>query len=109
MEPTDMTIVEHYGSYAAAESQAAYLVERGVGATIESDEDAGTLGLAVLTVDAGRARDVLGLSQLDVETAAEDEVLRPDRAWLIPLLIFGAALLVIPIVAFLFAFKVAGG
>ena len=60
-------------------------------------------------MDALRARDVLGLSQLDGEEPAEAVLKGPNPAWLIPALIFGAALIIIPIVAFLLAFKVAGG
>jgi len=48
VEPTGMTIIEHYPTVEAAETQAAFLVERGVGATVETDPGSGQPVLAVL-------------------------------------------------------------
>ncbi len=59
----------------AAQGQAAYLVERGVGATVGAPDDGGSFRLSVLTDDAERAREVLGLTE-DAPTRGPD----PDRA-----------------------------
>jgi hypothetical protein len=109
MEPTGMTIIEHYGTQDAAQSQALYLVERGVGATVEPEVGTGAFSLAVLADDADRAREVLGLTQVEREEVTETDLIAANRPWLIPVLLIGVALFIIPVVAFLAAFKLSGG
>ncbi|MGZ4710313.1 MAG: hypothetical protein ACXWBN_16380 [Acidimicrobiales bacterium] len=109
MEPTGMTIIEHYGTREAAASQASYLVERGVGATVEPEVATGAFSLAVLSADAERAREVLGLTQIQHEEPSESDLIAANRPWLVPVLLIVVALFVIPVLAFLAAFKLAGG
>jgi hypothetical protein len=109
MEPTGMSIIERYESLEVAQAQAAYLVEHGVGATIETDGGTGAHGLAVLSADQGRARQLLGLAELDPLEATETDLIRANRPWLVPVLLIGLALFVIPVVAFFLAFKLSGG
>jgi hypothetical protein len=109
VEPTGMTIIEQYPTAEAAQTQAAFLVERGVGATVETDPGSGQPALAVLDDDAERAREVLGLALVERHDPSETELVSANRAWLIPVVLIGLALLVVPIIAFFVAFKVAGG
>ena len=105
-----MTIIEHYPSMQAAEGQAAYLVERGVGATVGAPDDTGSFGLAVLAEDAERAREVLGLTVIEErEDPTQIELIGAARPSLIPVLLIGLAMMVVPIVAFLVAFKLSSG
>jgi hypothetical protein len=110
MELDDMTIIEHYPTVQAAEGQAAYLVERGVGAAVGAPDDSGSFGLSVLSDDAERAREVLGLTEVvEREEPTQIELIGSARPLLIPVLLIGLAMVVIPIVAFLVTFKLSGG
>jgi hypothetical protein len=104
-----MRIIDHHDSLEAAESQAAYLVERGVGATVEPDGATGSHGVAVLSGDVSRAREVLGLDQVESQDLTETELISANRPWLVPVLMIALALFIIPVVAFFFAFKISGG
>ncbi len=105
-----MTIIEHYPTLQAAEGQAAYLVERGVGATVGNPDDSGSFGLSVLTDDAERAREVLGLTEaVERVDPTQVELIGAARPNLIPVLLIGVAMMVVPIVAFLVAFKLSSG
>jgi len=104
-----MTIIEQYPTAQAAQGQAAFLVERGVGATVESDHDTGAFAIAVLDDDAERAREVLGLAEPEPEDPTQVELIGAARPWLVPVLLVGVALFTIPIVSFLVAFKLSGG
>ena len=104
-----MTIIEQYPTAQAAQGQAAFLVERGVGTTVESDHDTGAFAIAVLDDDADRAREVLGLAEPEPEDPTQLELIGAARPWLVPVLLVGVALFTIPIVSFLVAFKLSGG
>ena len=103
-----MTVIEQYPTAQAAQGQAAFLVERGVGATVENDES-GAFQIAVLEDDAERAREVLGLVDAERDEPTEVELIGAARPWLVPVLLVGVALCVIPILAFLVTFKLSGG
>ncbi len=103
-----MTIIEQYPDAQAAAGQAAFLVERGVGATVETDAT-GAFAIAVLDDDAARAREVLGLVEAEREEPSEVELIGAARPWLVPVLLVGIVMCVIPIVSFLVAFKLSGG
>ena len=109
MDPSGMTIIEHYGTLEAAQSQASLLVESGVGATVDPDAATGAYSIAVLSDDAERAREVLGLTTVEHEDLSEADLFKANRPWLVPVLLIGVALFVIPILGFLVAFKLSGG
>jgi hypothetical protein len=103
-----MTVIEQYPTAQAAQGQAAFLVERGVGATVEADAT-GAYAIAVLDDDAERAREVLGLVEAEREEPTEVELLGAARPWLLPVLLVGIVMCVVPIISFLVAFKLSGG
>jgi len=106
VEP-EMTVVEWFDALDDANRAAASLVEHGVGAVLEQGSPPRT-GVAVLVGDASRARQVLGL-EAEAETFESDELKEMSRTWLIPVLIFAVAIVVVPLVAFLLSFKLSGG
>jgi hypothetical protein len=108
VEPNGMTMIEQYRDAQAAAGQAAFLVERGVGATVETDPT-GAYAIAVLDEDVPRAREVLGLVEVEREEPSEVQLIGAARPWLVPVLLVGIVLCVVPIVSFLVAFKLAGG
>ena len=82
------------------------LILRGLGAMSEPDEDAGA-GFAVLVVpgQTAQAAEILGLP---VEHPPEPPRRgRPQLLWV--LVIFGAALIILPALAFFVSFKLSGG
>jgi hypothetical protein len=109
MEPAGMTIIEHYGTPEAAQAQASLLVERGVGATVEPETATGAFSLAVLDDDAERARELLGLTPTERQEPSEVDLIKANRPWLVPVLLVAVALFVIPVLAFMVAFKLSGG
>jgi|KBSMisStaDraftv2_1062788.scaffolds.fasta_scaffold486570_2 hypothetical protein len=108
MEHGQMTIIERYETQQAADGQASFLVERGVGAAVEPDGN-GSFGLAVLDEDASRAREIIGLVEPEANEPSEVDLIGAARPWLIPVLLIGVAMFVIPVVAFLVTFKLSGG
>jgi hypothetical protein len=104
---SDMVVIEWFDAPTDASRAAATLVENGVGAVLDDDSPPRT-GLAVLGSDAVRARQILGLSEPDTP-AHEDELKAMNRSWLVPVLIFGVALVTIPLIAFFLSFKLSGG
>jgi hypothetical protein len=109
MEPAGMTIIDQYPTVEAAQSQAALLVERGIGATVETDPRSGRPALAVLDDDVARAREVLGLVGAEPQELTETELIAANRPWLVPVLLAGLALFVVPILAFFISFQLASG
>jgi hypothetical protein len=109
MEHGQMTIIERYETRQAADGQASFLVERGVGAAVVLDDGNGSFGLAVLDEDASRAREIIGLVEPEPNEPSEVELIGAARPWLIPVLLIGVAMFVIPVVSFLIAFKLSGG
>jgi hypothetical protein len=108
METEGMTTVATYGAEDAARDAAASLVSHGVGATVEP----GGYGfcVAVLDSDLPRAHQVLGIEPPPAQTeVSEAEMTRSMRVWLVPVLLLGTALLVVPVIAFLVSFKLSGG
>jgi len=103
-----MTIIEQYPTAQAAQGQAALLGERGGGATVEAD-DRGAYAIAVLADDAERAREVLGLVETERQDPTEGELVGAARPWLVPVLLVGMAMCLIPIAAFFITFKLSGG
>ena len=114
MQPEGMRVVEWYPTQGAARQYAASLVEHGVGATIEPGSD--RFGVAVLETDIPRARQLLGLSadegagpQSDGESESEADLAHANRAWLVPVLVAMAVLVIVPLAAFFLSFKLSGG
>jgi hypothetical protein len=94
-----------------ARAAAETLTLRGVGATWEpSGADPPGYHLVVVEGDAVRARAILGVAEPEPDAAAMVERRRRERPqWLYALLIVLGALVVIPLVAFYFSYKLAGG
>jgi hypothetical protein len=116
MEPETMVVLATYESADVAQARASSLVERGLGATIEpADPGSGgpngaSWALRVLPDDATRAREVLGLPEVSLDEADEDEELTQSvRSVLIPVLLGIVVLVVVPLVAFFVSFKLSGG
>jgi hypothetical protein len=110
---SQMTILAWYDDTTDARSAAAGLVENGLGAVLDDSQPPRT-GVAVLSSDAVRARELLGLEPVTVvgadgEEAEEAELRTMGRSWLVPVLVFAVALVVIPLVAFFVTFKLQGG
>jgi hypothetical protein len=108
MEADGMRVVEWYPTQGAARQFAASLVEHGVGATIETGSD--RFGVAVLEADIPRARELLGLADdPGAEPETEADLAHANRAWLIPVLVAAAVLVIVPLTAFFVSFKLSGG
>jgi hypothetical protein len=104
--PADMVIIGWFDEPEDAHRAASALVENGVGAVL--DQNSPRTGLAVLTSDSGRARQVLGLAE--PKTVADElELKATNRSLLVPVLICCVAMVVVPLVAFFVSFKLAGG
>jgi hypothetical protein len=103
----EMTVVEWFDAVDDASRAAASLVENGVGAVLEHGSPPRT-GLAVLAGDATRARQVLGLESI-VDEPDDDELKRMGRGWLVPVLVFGLAMILVPLLAFFLSYKLSGG
>ncbi len=127
-QPTSdgMNVLQWYASEAEARTAAATLIERGVGADVETEpasielagegidsqvtHDGARYGVAVLADHDRRAREILGLP--DAETVLgdrDDEITRTVRSMLIPVLVAAAVLIVVPLLAFYITFKLSGG
>jgi len=104
---SNLIVIEWFDDADTANRTAATLVEHGMGAVLEAGDPPRT-GVAVLGSDAARARQVLGLVEPD-DTAEEVELRTMSRSWLIPALIFAAAFVLVPLIAFFVSFKLAGG
>ena len=112
----EMTVLAWYDDATDARRAAAGLVENGLGAVLDESDPPRT-GLAVLPPDAVRARELLGLEAVTTtsddgapaDDADEAELRAMSRTWLIPVLIFGVALIVVPLVAFYLPFRLQGG
>jgi len=104
---SDLIVIEWFDDPDAANRSAATLVEHGVGAVLDDTHPPRT-GVAVLGDDASRARELLGLVEVD-DHPDEVELRTVSRSWLIPALIFAAALVLVPLIAFFVSFKLAGG
>ncbi len=105
--PSDMVVIEWFDAPGEASQAASMLVENGVGAVLDQDSPPRT-GLAVLASDAERARQILGLEDPE-PTVGEDELKSMNRSWLVPVLVFCAVMVVVPLVAFFVSFKLSGG
>jgi hypothetical protein len=127
-QPTSdgMNVLQWYATEAEARQAAATLIERGVGADVESEpasselaaegidsavtHDGARHAVAVLAHDDRRAREILGLP--DAATVLgdrDDEITRTVRSMLIPVLVAAAVLIAVPLLAFFITFKVTGG
>jgi hypothetical protein len=106
VEP-EMTVIEWFDALDDANQAAAALVEHGVGAILETGSPPRT-GLAVLADDAAWARQVLGL-EAEGNASDSDELRRMSRGWLVPVLVFGLVLILLPLLAFFVSFKLSGG
>lgn len=104
---SDMVVLEWFDAPGDASQAASMLVENGVGAVLDQDSPSRT-GLAVLGSDAERARQILGLADPG-PMVGEDELKSMNRSWLVPVLVFCAVMLVVPLVAFFVSFKLSGG
>ena len=105
--PPDLIVLEWFDALGDASQAASMLVENGVGAVLDQDSPPRT-GLAVLGSDAERARQILGLADPE-PTGDEDELKSMNRSWLVPVLVFCAVMVVVPLVAFFMSFKLSGG
>jgi hypothetical protein len=82
------------------------LVLRGVGAVVERQPHEAPFTLLVVAGQADRAREVLGLPAVVTEDAPVPKA-RSQLVWV--LLIFAAAMVVLPVIAFFVSFKLSGG
>jgi hypothetical protein len=110
-----MTNAEHEDGYETvaryhveteADQAVEALVLRGVGALIERGEHEAPFALVVVAADANRAREILGLPQV-ASTEAPRVRDRLHLVWM--LVIFAAALIILPVIAFFVTFKLSGG
>src|SRR4051812_4085954 len=105
---SDLVVIQWLDAAADASQAAAHLVEHGVGAVIDHGAPP-RAGGAVLGSEQGRARQILGLAE-PTPTGDEDEDLTGyARPWLVPVIVFAVALVVVPLAAFFIAFKLSGG
>ncbi len=121
-----MNVLQWYATESEARLAAATLVERGVGADVETEpaslelategidsqvtHDGARFGVAVLADDDRRAREILGLaSAAEVLGDRDDEITRSMRSILIPVLVAAVVLITIPLLAFFVTFKLSGG
>jgi hypothetical protein len=121
-----MNVLQWYATEAEARQAAATLIERGVGADMETEpasvelaaegidsqvtHDGARFGVAVLATDDRRAREILGLPEAaEVLGDRDDEITRSVRSVLIPVLVAAAVLIIVPLVAFFVSFKLSGG
>lgn len=109
-----MTNDEHDGYEVVAryhvEDEANHAVEdlllRGVGAMVERQPHEAPFALLVVDGAGDRAREVLGLPAV----ASDEPPRTKDRSqWLWVLLIFVAAMIVLPVIAFFVSYKLSGG
>jgi hypothetical protein len=101
-------VVARYHDAPAAEAAAEKLVLRGMGAMVEhrADDEAEHV-VVVVAGDEGRAREILGVAPPD---EADQPVMRPPKTsgfWIA--LVFLAAMILLPLIAFYVSFKLAGG
>jgi hypothetical protein len=110
MEPETMAVVVTYPTAEVANSNAAALVEHGLGAAVEATDD-GAWAVTVLPDDRTRARELLGVPDPPSEDAEDDsdELTQGVRSFLLPVLIGISVLIVVPIVAFFVSYKLSGG
>jgi hypothetical protein len=106
-EAGSLVVIEWFDDGAAAHGAAAALVEHGIGAVLDDGSPPRT-GLAVLPSEAPRARELLGLAEPEAPTG-EVDLRTASRSWLVPVLIFAVALVLVPLIAFFVSFKLAGG
>jgi hypothetical protein len=106
-EPTDTVDLELAASEDEARQWATALVEHGIGATVEPEEQG--WAVQVLGVDAARAREVLGIVEDEDPEAEHEDLARVARLPLVAVLLGGAALVIVPLVAFYVAYKLNGG
>ena len=109
MEPETMAVVVNYDTEADANANAASLVEHGLGAAVEANDDGGW-AVTVLPADRARAAELLGLPGPEDATADDSEELtRSVRSMLVPVLVGIAVLILVPLIAFFVSFKLSGG
>ncbi len=110
MEPETMAVVATYESPDEAKSNAASLVQQGLGAAVEAAGD-GQWTVTVLPGDRSRARELLGIPETPGEAGDDDsdELTRSVRTMLVPVLVGIMVLILVPLIAFFVSFKLSGG
>lgn len=113
MSDPDLTdgyeVVARYHDEDDANRAAEVLLMRGTGAVVERQSHDAPFALLVVTGGGPRAREVLGLTP-DAPLATEptpQKRVRPQVVWIV--LIFLAAMIVLPVISFLVSFKLSGG
>ena len=114
--PEPLTVIAVYRAPEAADQAAKTLVAEGIGSVVDpiadppADGTDRSIGVAVVAVDVDRARRVLGIEPPDDSDEPDAEQLRREgRSMLIPVLLIGLAMVLIPLVAFFISFKASGG
>ncbi|MEI7592313.1 MAG: hypothetical protein WCK41_03750 [Actinomycetes bacterium] len=103
----DMVVIEWFDDKADASRSATSLVERGIAAVLDETSPS-RVGVSVLALDVSRACELLGLIPLD-DTRDDAALKRVGRPWLVPVLVFGLAMILVPLLAFFVSFKLSGG
>jgi hypothetical protein len=94
-----------YGTEREARDAAATLLLKGMGAATEPADDGDGFCVMVVPGHAAHAAEILGVR---AEPVAEPEP--AGRSQVVPvLLIFGAAMIILPLIAFFVSFKLSGG
>jgi len=121
-----MNVIEWFATEAEARAAARQLLERGVAADVQTEpapaelaaegidsqvsHDGARHGLAVQAADDVRARQLLGLPDVEPEAGDEtDEMTRTVRNVLVPVLVAIVVLITVPLLAFFITFKLSGG
>lgn len=109
----DMRVVVRYETEDEATSAVKVLTRRGIGALVERESKAdGEAGFEVLVVlgDMERACETLGVDapeSLSEDLAALSRRRFPD--WVLVLIIFIAAMIILPLAAYFLSYKLSGG
>jgi hypothetical protein len=112
-DQADYDTVAEFATDAEARQAVETLILEGVGATWEpvgtrdGVVDPSSFRVLVVPVDLPKASRVLGLPEPDVVDDEGEEPLIPE--WVYVVAIVGAAMIIIPLIAFFVSFKISGG